>query len=134
MPFTPAPLNLTRPDLQGTFGMTATTHWIATATAQAVLERGGNAFDAAAAAAFVLHVVEPHLNGPGGDMTGVFVTMAAPADPIVLMGQGPAPLGATAEHFRAENLELVPGSCRSEERRVGKECQGLCRSRWSPYH
>ena len=23
---------------------------------------------------------------------------------------------------------------RSEERRVGKECQGLCRSRWSPYH
>ena len=110
VPFTPAPLNLTRPDLQGTFGMTATTHWIATATAQAVLERGGNAFDAATAAAFVLHVVEPHLNGPGGDMTGVFVTMAAPADPIVLMGQGPAPLGATAEHFRAENLELVPGS------------------------
>ena len=58
----------TRPVLQGTFGMSATTHWLATGTAQAVLERGGNAFDAATAAAFVLHVVEPHLNGPGGDM------------------------------------------------------------------
>ena len=60
----------TRPTLQGTFGMSASTHWLATAAAQAVLERGGNAFDAAAAGAFVLHVVEPHLNGPGGDMTG----------------------------------------------------------------
>jgi gamma-glutamyltranspeptidase/glutathione hydrolase len=90
--------------------MTATTHWIATATAQAVLERGGNAFDAATAAAFVLHVVEPHLNGPGGDVTAVFVTADAPSDPIVLMGQGPAPRGATAEHFTAENLDLVPGA------------------------
>lgn len=44
----------TRPDLQGTFGMTASTHWIATATAQSVLERGGNAFDAAVAGAFVI--------------------------------------------------------------------------------
>lgn len=110
MTFTPAPRNLTRPDLEGTFGMTATTHWIATASAQAVLERGGNAFDAATAAAFVLHVVEPHLNGPGGDMTGVFVTADAPGEPVVLMGQGPAPLAATPEHFAAEGLELVPGA------------------------
>ena len=28
----------------------------------------------------------------------------------------------------------VSGVFRSEERRVGKECAGLCRSRWSPYH
>ncbi len=90
--------------------MTATTHWIATASAQAVLERGGNAFDAAVAAAFVLHVVEPHLNGPGGDMTGVFVTAEKPSTPVILMGQGPAPAAATAEHYLAEGLELVPGS------------------------
>ena len=100
----------TRPTLQGTFGMTASTHWLATACAQAVLERGGNAFDAAVAGAFVLHVVEPHLNGPGGDVTGVYVTQSAPDAPRVLMGQGPAPQAATIEHYRAEGLDLVPGS------------------------
>ena len=70
----------TRPDLQGTFAMAASTHWLATATAQAVLERGGNAFDAVVAGAFVLHVVEPHLNGPGGDLTAIFTTAADPDD------------------------------------------------------
>ncbi|KGJ78375.1 transferase [Cryobacterium roopkundense] len=110
MTFTPPNPFTTRPTLQGTFGMTASTHWIATATAQAVLERGGNAFDAAVAGAFVLHIVEPHLNGPGGDMTGVFATAEQPGVPIVLMGQGPAPAAATREHYLAEGLELVPGS------------------------
>lgn len=110
MPFTrPEPFT-TRPTLQGTFGMSASTHWLSTAAAQAVLERGGNAFDAAVAGAFVLHVVEPHLNGPGGDMTGIFVTADRPDQPIVLMGQGPAPAGATVEHYVAEGLDLVPGS------------------------
>ncbi|QKS18441.1 gamma-glutamyltransferase [Curtobacterium sp. Csp2] len=89
--------------------MAAATHWIATATAQSVLERGGNAFDAAVAGAFVLHVVEPHLNGPGGDVTAVFAT-ASDKTPTVLMGQGPAPAGATPEHLRSEGLDLVPGS------------------------
>ncbi|KAJ1683830.1 hypothetical protein LUZ63_020975 [Rhynchospora breviuscula] len=89
--------------------MCATTHWLGSASAQAVLERGGNAFDAAVAAAFVLHVVEPHLNGPGGDVTGVFATAGDPT-PTVLVGQGPAPAGATIEHYRAEGLDLVPGA------------------------
>ncbi|WP_460463959.1 gamma-glutamyltransferase, partial [Arthrobacter pigmenti] len=114
---TPAP-GTTRPTLRGTFGMASSTHWLATATAQAVLERGGNAFDAAAAGSFVLHVVEPHLNGPGGDMTAIVVgsgaqdSSALEADkrPQVLMGQGPAPGGATIEHFEAEDLKLVPGA------------------------
>ncbi|MHA7239475.1 gamma-glutamyltransferase family protein [Arthrobacter sp. TMS1-12-1] len=110
MTYTPPPSFTTRPTLQGTFGMSASTHWLATASAQAVLERGGNAFDAAVAGAFVLHVVEPHLNGPGGDMTGVFATAEAPDRPVVLMGQGPAPAAATREHYRAEGLELVPGA------------------------
>ncbi|MHA7263584.1 gamma-glutamyltransferase family protein [Arthrobacter sp. TMN-37] len=109
MTYTPAGAFTTRPTLQGSFGMSASTHWLATASAQAVLERGGNAFDAAVAGAFVLHVVEPHLNGPGGDMTGIFATAADPT-PTVLMGQGPAPAGASREHYLAEGLELVPGA------------------------
>ncbi len=98
----------TRPDLQGTFGMCASTHWIASASAQSVLERGGNAFDAAVSAAFVLHVVEPHLNGPGGDL----VAIIAPAGeaPRVLAGQGPAPAAASIDRYRAEGLDLVPGA------------------------
>ncbi|GAB3276859.1 gamma-glutamyltransferase family protein [Microbacterium sp. Root53] len=110
MSFTPPPAHLTRPDLRGRFGMVASTHWLASASAQAVLERGGNAFDATVTAAFVLHVVEPHLNGPGGDMTAVFATAEAPSTPVVLMGQGPAPAGATIAHYRAQGLDLVPGS------------------------
>ena len=62
------PTFTTRPDIRGTFGAVATTHWLATQTGMAVLERGGNAFDAAVAAGFVLQIVEPHLNGPGGEV------------------------------------------------------------------
>ncbi|WP_193509129.1 gamma-glutamyltransferase [Cryobacterium sp. BB736] len=110
MTYTPPRAFTTRPTLTGSFGMAASTHWIATASAQAVLERGGNAFDAAVACGFVLHVVEPHLNGPGGDLVGIFATAEQPGIPVVLMGQGPAPAGATIEHYRAEGLQLVPGS------------------------
>ncbi|WP_137845077.1 gamma-glutamyltransferase [Microbacterium sp. 2FI] len=109
MTYTPPPSFTTRPTLSGTFGMAASTHWLATATAQAVLERGGNAFDAAVAAGFVLHVVEPHLNGPGGDMVAIFHPADA-AGPAVLMGQGPAPARASIDHCRAEGLDLVPGA------------------------
>nr|WP_141782752.1 gamma-glutamyltransferase [Nocardioides albertanoniae] len=88
--------------------MVGSTHWLASASAQAVLERGGNAFDAAVAGGFVLHVVEPHLNGPGGDLVGIFAPVGGEA--TVLMGQGPAPAGASVEHMRGEGLELVPGA------------------------
>ncbi|GAA2073140.1 gamma-glutamyltransferase [Pseudolysinimonas kribbensis] len=109
MTFTPPSPFTTRPELHGTFGMAATTHWLATASAQAVLERGGTAFDAAIAAGFVLHVVEPHLNGAGGDLVGLYATAGDPT-PRVLEGQGPAPAAATIEHYRAEGLGGVPGA------------------------
>ncbi|HET9634024.1 MAG TPA: gamma-glutamyltransferase family protein [Terrabacter sp.] len=99
----------TRPTLEGTFGMVSSTHWLASQSAMRVLELGGNAFDAAVAAGFVLHVVEPHLNGPGGEVPAVIATAEDPT-PRVLCGQGPAPAGATIEHYRSEGLDLIPGS------------------------
>jgi len=99
----------TRPELQGTFGMVASTHWLGTAAGMAVLERGGNAFDAAVATGFVLQVVEPHLNGPGGDLPAVFWS-AERGEPLVLCAQGVAPAAATIERYRAEGLDLVPGT------------------------
>jgi gamma-glutamyltranspeptidase / glutathione hydrolase len=99
----------TRPELVGTNGMVATTHWLASAAGMGVLEDGGNAFDAAVAAGFVLQVVEPHLNGPGGEVPAVFA-LAGEGTPRVLCGQGVAPAGATVEHYRDLGLELVPGT------------------------
>jgi gamma-glutamyltranspeptidase / glutathione hydrolase len=99
----------TRPTLRGTFGMTSSTHWLASQAAMAELEAGGNAFDAAIAGAFVLHLVEPHLNGPGGEVPAVFATADDPT-PVVLCGQGTAQAGATPEHFAGLGLDLVPGS------------------------
>src|SRR5438067_1242052 len=99
----------TRPELDGTFGAVATTHWIATAVGMATLEKGGNAFDAAVATAFTLQVVEPHLNGPGGDVP-VIVHDVRKAKIEVICGQGPAPARATIAHYRALGLDLVPGT------------------------
>jgi len=99
----------TRPELAGTFGMVASTHWLASQAGMAVLEDGGNAFDAAVATAFTLHVVEPHLNGPGGDMPAI-ITTADDSTPTVLCGQGPAPAAATIDHYTGLGLELVPGT------------------------
>ncbi|MGH3098390.1 MAG: gamma-glutamyltransferase family protein [Streptosporangiales bacterium] len=99
----------TRPTLRGTFGMVSSTHWLASGAASAVLERGGNAFDAAVTAGFVLHVVEPHLNGPGGELPAVFAR-GDDKSPTVLCGQGVAPAGATIDHFRDLDMDLVPGA------------------------
>src|SRR6266511_3567553 len=99
----------TRPELRGTFGMVSSTHWLASASAMAVLERGGNAFDAAVAAGFVLQVVEPHLNGPGGDMPAI-VHSVERSQAHVVCGQGPAPAAATIERFRGLGLDMIPGT------------------------
>jgi gamma-glutamyltranspeptidase / glutathione hydrolase len=99
----------TRPELIGTFGMVASTHWLASAAAMAALEKGGNAFDAAAAAGFVLQIVEPHLNGPGGELPVIF--HSAREDRVrVLCAQGVTPAAMTIDKIRSLGLEVVPGT------------------------
>lgn len=100
----------TRPDIRGTFGTVTSTHWIASTTGMGILERGGNAFDAAVATALVLQVVEPHLNGPAGDLPAIIYTAETQLT-RVLCAQGVAPKAATMAHYR-ENFGdgLIPGS------------------------
>jgi len=99
----------TRPEILGTFGTVASTHWIASSVGMSILERGGNAFDAAVATGFALQVVEPHLNGPGGDLPAI-VHSAATGRTEVICGQGPAPAAATIERYRSEGLDIIPGN------------------------
>jgi gamma-glutamyltranspeptidase / glutathione hydrolase len=99
----------TRPEIEGTFGVVTSTHWIATAVGMSILEKGGNAFDAACATAFTLQVVEPHLNGPGGDVPVILYDVRK-GHPEVICGQGPAPAGATIAHYRSLGLDMMPGT------------------------
>ena len=98
----------TRPEIVGTQGVAASTHWLASQTAMGVLERGGNAFDAAVAGGFVLQVVEPHLNGPGGEVP-LLLWSERERRMLSVCGQGAAPAEATPEAFRRLGLEQVPG-------------------------
>ncbi len=99
----------TRPEIQGTFGACASTHWLASSAAMAMLERGGNAFDAAVAGGLVLQVAEPHLNGPGGEVP-ILLYSTNEQRARVICGQGVAPAAATPEHFASLGLDMVPGT------------------------
>src|ERR1700722_17072934 len=103
------PAFTTRPEIRGTFGVVSSTHWLATAVAMATLEKGGNAFDAAAAAGLTLQVVEPHLNGPLGEAP-ILVWSEKNQRCDMICGQGVAPAGATIAHYHGLGLNLVPGT------------------------
>ena len=99
----------TRPEIRGTFGAVASTHWIASAVGFGILERGGNAFDAAVATGFTLQIVEPHLNGPGGEVP-IIVHPTGADRPRVLCGQGVAPRAATIARLREMGITRMPGT------------------------
>ena len=99
----------TRPEIRGTFGAVASTHWIGSAVGFGILERGGNAFDAAVATGFTLQIVEPHLNGPGGEVP-IIVHPTGAERPRVLCGQGVAPRAATIARLRAVGVDRMPGT------------------------
>jgi gamma-glutamyltranspeptidase/glutathione hydrolase len=99
----------TRPELVGDIGMVASSHWLASSTGMSILERGGNAADAAAAGGFVLQVVEPHLNGPGGDAP-IMVWSETEQKVSVICGQGVSPAAATVERLAGLGLDVMPGT------------------------
>lgn len=99
----------TRPELIGNVGMVSSTHWLASATGMSILERGGNAADAAAAAGFVLQVVEPHLNGPGGEVP-ILVWSERDQEVSTICGQGVSAANATVESLTSLGLDLMPGT------------------------
>jgi gamma-glutamyltranspeptidase/glutathione hydrolase len=89
-------------------GMAATSHPLATATAIATMRQGGNAVDAAVAAAATLAVVEPHMTGIGGDC---FVIVAEPDARLYgLNGSGRAPTEANADWYRERGIFEMPES------------------------
>lgn len=102
-------MNVGTLELGGDLGAASSTHWLATGAAMAILEQGGNAFDAAATAGFVLQVVEPQSNGPGGDASIVLYS-AATRETKIVCGQGPMPAAATIEAFDSLGLTQIPGS------------------------
>ena len=99
----------TRPEIVGTFGTVGSTHWLASASGMAVLEAGGNAYDAAVATGLVLHVVEPHLNGLAGEVP-VIAHDAGSGRSFVVCGQGVAPQAATIAAFGDLGVEEIPGA------------------------
>ncbi len=98
----------TRPEISGTFGVVTSTHWQASAVGMAVLEKGGNAYDAAVATGFALQIVEPHLNGPAGDVPMIIAPAGKKVQ--VICGQGVAPAAATIAAYKNLGLDMIPGT------------------------
>jgi gamma-glutamyltranspeptidase/glutathione hydrolase len=87
-------------------GMCATSHPLAAATAIDILKSGGNAVDAAVAAAALLGICEPHMTGLGGDC---FALIARPGEDVVaLNGSGRAPMALSAAALRSEGHAAIP--------------------------
>jgi gamma-glutamyltranspeptidase / glutathione hydrolase len=88
-------------------GVIATSQPLASAAGLRVLQEGGNAIDAAVTAAAVLSVVEPHMNGIGGDLFAI-VYSAKTKRVHVLNASGRAPSAATIEEFQHRGLKSIP--------------------------
>lgn len=98
-----------RPVIMGRNGMVSAGHSLGALAGVRALQEGGNAVDAALAAAFVMAVVKPEACGPGGDLFAlVFTKKNGKVEAI--NSSGPAPAKATIEYFREKGLRSIPTS------------------------
>ena len=96
-----------RPVMMGQNGMVSAGHAQGAMAGVRVLQEGGNAVDAALAAAFVMAVVKPETSGPGGDLFAL-VFMKKTGNVEALNASGPAPGQATIEWFQERGLKRIP--------------------------
>ena len=87
-----------RPSVAGLNGMVASGHPLASQAGVRIMQAGGNAIDAAIAAAAAVGVVEPAMSGVGGDGF-ILIYDAATGRPHGVNATGPAPAGATRERY-----------------------------------
>jgi gamma-glutamyltranspeptidase/glutathione hydrolase len=98
----------TRPLLRGANGAVTAGHYLGAQAGLEILLDGGTAIDAAAAASFVLAVVEPHLNGLAGEVP-ILIYSAKRRKVLAISGQGPAPRAMTLDYFRQRGFDRIPG-------------------------
>ena len=96
-----------RPVIMGQNGMVSSGHYLASLAGVEILKEGGNAVDAALAAAFVSAVVKPETSGPGGDLFAL-VSMKKSGKVEALNASGPAPAKASIEEFHRLGLKSIP--------------------------
>jgi gamma-glutamyltranspeptidase/glutathione hydrolase len=96
-----------RPVIMGQNGLVSSGHQLASQAGVTVLREGGNAVDAALAAAFVMAVVKPEASGPGGDLFAL-VYMKKTGKVEAINSSGPAPAKASIEYFHNRGLKSTP--------------------------
>lgn len=89
--------------------MVSAGHYLGAAAGVKALRDGGNAVDAALAAAFVMAVVKPEACGPGGDLFAL-VYMNKTGKVEAINSSGPAPARATIDYFHDKGLSGIPTS------------------------
>ena len=121
-----------RPAIMGQNGMVSSGHHLASLTGVEILKEGGNAVDAALAAAFVMSVVKPETSGPGGDLFAL-VYMRKTGKVEALNSSGPAPAKASIEHFHERGLKAI-STIRAAQHRRARRRRRLARTAQELWH